>query len=303
MAVVGFIGLGRMGSGMASRLQACGHAVQVFNRTPARAAALVAGGARPCPTPREACAGAAAVLVMVADDLASRAVWLGPHGALAGLDAGAFAIECSTLSHDWVLELSARAGEAGLRYLDAPVTGLPEQAAGGELTLLVGARPDDLDAARPLLAAVSREIVHFGPAGAGTAYKLLVNLLGAVQIASAAEAMALAERAGLDPTRAAAAIGSGQAASPQVIRNTRRMAENQHAHPVNFTPQLRLKDIRYALALARKLGLGTPFGTLAAGWFDALCAQAPVGINESAIIDVARTQRPEQPDTLPCRGE
>ena len=303
MAVVGFIGLGRMGIGMASRLQGCGHTLQVFNRTPARTAALVAGGARPCSTPREACKGAAAVFVMVADDLASRAVWLGPHGALAGLDAGAFAIECTTLSHDWVLELSGRAGQAGLRYLDAPVTGLPEQAAGGELALLVGARQDDLDAARPLLGAVSRQIVHFGPAGAGTAYKLLVNLLGAVQIASAAEAMALAERAGLDPGQAAAAIGSGQAASPQVVRNTRRMAENQHVNPVNFTPQLRLKDIRYALALARKLGLGTPFGALAATWFDALCAQAPAGINESAVIDIARSQRPEQPDALPCRGD
>ncbi|MHB1870138.1 MAG: NAD(P)-dependent oxidoreductase [Steroidobacteraceae bacterium] len=294
MAVVGFIGLGRMGVGMASRLQASGHALQVFNRTPARTAALVAGGARPC---------AAAVLVMVADDLASRAVWLGPHGALAGLHPGAFAIECSTLSHDWVLDLSARAGEVGLRHLDAPVTGLPEQAAGGELTLLVGPRPDDLDAARPLLGAVSREIVHFGPAGAGTAYKLLVNLLGAVQIASAGEAMALAERAGLDPAQVAAAIGTGQAASPQVIRNTRRMAENQHTHPVSFTPQLRLKDIRYALALARKLGLDTPFGALAASWFDALCVQASAGINESAIIDVARSQRAEQPDTLPCHGD
>ena len=303
MAVVGFIGLGRMGIGMARRLQTCGHALQVFNRTPARTAALVAGGARACTTPREACEGATAVLVMVADDLASRAVWLGSHGALAGLEAGAFAIECSTLSHDWVLDLSARADQLGLRYLDAPVTGLAEQAAGGELTLLVGARPDDLAAARPLLGAVSRQIVHFGPAGAGTAYKLLVNLLGAVQIASAAEAMALAERAGLDPAQAAAAIGSGQAASPQVIRNTRRMAQNQHAHPVDFSPQLRLKDIRYALALARKLGLSVPFGTLAATWFDALCVRAPAGINESAIIDVARSQRAAQPDTLPCRGD
>jgi 3-hydroxyisobutyrate dehydrogenase len=115
--------------------------------------------------------------------------------------------------------------------------------------------------------------------------------------------MALAERAGLDPGQAAAAIGSGQAASPQVVRNTRRMAENQHVNPVNFTPQLRLKDIRYALALARKLGLGTPFGALAATWFDALCTQAPAGINESAVIDIARSQRPEQPDALPCRGD
>ncbi len=253
--------------------------------------ALVAAGARRCATPREACAGAAAVLVMVADDAASRSVWLGPDGALAGLADGALAIECSTLSHAWVLELSASACARGLRYLDAPVTGLPEQAATGELTLLLGAEHADLEAARPLLSTVGRRLIHFGPVGAGTAYKLLVNLLGAVQIASAAEAMAFAERAGLDSRQVAEALGSGQAASPQVIRNTRRMAEGRHENPIHFTPQLRLKDIEYALALARELGLGTPFGRVAHECFRELCALAPGAVNESAIIDVLRLRR------------
>ena len=256
MVTVAFLGLGRMGLGMAGRLRSAGVELRVFNRT------------------------------------ASRALWLGPDGALGALPSGAMLIECSTLSHDWVLELSARAAEVDVRYLDAPVTGLPEQAAAGALTLLVGAHRADLEAARPLLDALARSIIHFGPVGTGTAYKLLVNLLGAVQIASAAEAMAFGERAGLDPMQLAQALGSGQAASPQVIRNTRRMAENQHAEPVHFTPQLRLKDVEYALALARKLGAGAPFGALAARWFGQLAESMPAGINESAIIDVARRQQP-----------
>ena len=144
-------------------------------------------------------------------------------GALAATNApDALAIECSTLSHDWVLELAREVRRRGFRYVDAPVTGLPDAAAAGTLTLLVGADPGDLDAARPVFASLATRVLHFGAVGQGTVYKLMVNLMGAVQIASAAEGMALAESAGLDLKLVADAIGSGQAASPQVVRNVRR---------------------------------------------------------------------------------
>lgn len=293
MAAIAFLGLGRMGSGMAQCLLRAGHELRVFNRTASRAEALRAAGARYCTTAREACSGASAAISMVSDDVASRAVWLGSDGALAGaMMPGAFAIECSTLSHDWVLELSEVSSRRNLRYIDAPVTGLPDAAAAGELTLLVGAQPDHLAAARPLLSTFSRQIIHFGSPGAGTAYKLLVNLLGAVQIASAAEAMAFGERAGIDLRLLADALGTGQAASPQVIRNTRRMADGDHEHPVHFTPRLRLKDVEYALALARKLGLGTPFGAIAAESFRELASLESGEINESAVIEIMRRRRP-----------
>ena len=170
-----------MGVGMAHRLLDGQHELRVFNRTAERADDLVAQGARWFATPREACEGGEAVVCMLADDEASRAVWHGPDGALAAnLAPRALAIECSTLSHDWVLELAATAASKQLRYVDAPVTGLPESAAAGELTLLVGAPREHLDAARPLLARFSERILHFGPIGTGTVYKLLVNMLGAV---------------------------------------------------------------------------------------------------------------------------
>jgi len=228
---------------------------------------------------------------MVADDHASRAVWLAPDGILAAnLPTGTLAIECSTLSHDWVLELSAEAADRGLPYLDAPVTGLPDTAAAGQLTLLVGADPKHLDHARPLLAALSSHLIHFGPVGTGTAYKLLVNMLGAVQIASAAETMAIAEKAGLDLKTVADTLAIGQAASPQVIRNTRRIADDSHDRNIVFTPQLRLKDTEYALSLARKLDIGSPFGTLAGHVFRRMCELNPEPVNESKVVEVARAQ-------------
>jgi len=127
MERVAFIGLGRMGSGMARRLLDCGHELRVFNRTTSRGGDLARHGAIQCNTPREACAGAHAVVSMVTDDSASRAVWYGPDGVLAAkLAPDGLAIECSTLSYQWVLELGAKATAQGLRYLDAPVTGLPD---------------------------------------------------------------------------------------------------------------------------------------------------------------------------------
>lgn len=295
MRKVAFIGLGKMGLGMATRLLKAGHTMTVYNRSPAKADSLIREGAHLAHTPREACDGADAIVCMVADDNASRTVWLGDHGILAGDHApGAFAVECSTLSHDWVLELSTAAAKRGLRYLDAPVTGLPDAAAAGDLTLLVGGAGDDLRACHSLLAVISRHTIHFGPVGMGTAYKLIINLLGAVQIASAAESMAIAEKAGLDLAVVAEAIASGQAASPQVIRNTRRMVEGGHDRDVIFTPALRLKDVRYALMLARKLGIGSPFGELAGGLFEQLVDLGHGCANESKIIEVSRIQAKPQ---------
>jgi 3-hydroxyisobutyrate dehydrogenase len=280
---------------MASRLLAARHELHVFNRSAARATDLVARGARLHGTPRETCEGAEAIVCMVSDDEASSALWRGPDGILAAQSVPcALAIECSTLSHDWVLTLGSEASARGLRYLDAPVTGVPETAAAGELSLLIGGDPAHLADAQPVLAAFATRCIYFGPIGAGTAYKLLVNLLGAVQIASAAETMALAERAGLDASTVAEALASGQAASPQVVRNTRRMAQADHDRNVLFTPRLRLKDVEYALRLASKLKIGAPFGALAARMFREMCELGYLECNESRVIEVARRQPPKE---------
>jgi 3-hydroxyisobutyrate dehydrogenase len=286
---IAFLGLGLMGSGMAARLVAAGHAVTVYNRTASRAEPLQRLGARVADSPRAAAQNADVIIGMTADDDSSKYMWQGEAGALSAANApDALAIECSTLSHDWVLDLARQVRARGFRYVDAPVTGLPDSAAAGTLTLLVGADPADLDAARPVFASLATRVLHFGAVGQGTVYKLMVNLLGAVQIASAAEGMALASAASLDLKLVADAIGSGQAASPQVVRNVRRFVSGDHTGTVNFTPALRLKDIEYALRLARKLGAPQAFGEVAAGLYRRLCEAGFARDNESRIIDLLR---------------
>jgi len=288
---IAFLGLGKMGLGMAARLAAAGHTLAVFNRTAARAEPLARHGVRVASSPRDAARNADVIIGMTADDESSRAMWLGDDGALAADNApDALSIECSTLSYDWVLELADKVRARGFRYVDAPVTGLPDAAAAGTLTLLVGADPADLDAARPVFASLATRVLHFGGVGQGTVYKLMVNLLGAVQIASAAEGMALVERAGLDPRAVADAIASGQAASPQVVRNVRRFIAGDHSTSVNFTPALRLKDVEYALRLARRLDAPQALGEAAAGLYRRLCAAGFGADNESRIIDVVRNR-------------
>jgi 3-hydroxyisobutyrate dehydrogenase len=274
---------------MAGRLLDVGYSVHVYNRTAARADPLVQRGALLFDSPRDACTAVDAVISMVADDAASRAVWLGPDGILAADIAPAgFAIECSTLSHDWVTSLSGHCKARGLRYIDSPVTGLPDVASAGALTLLVGANEDDLDGARPLLEALSQRIIRFGATGAGTAYKLIINLIGAVQIAGAAEGLAIAERAGLDLGVVADAIATSQAASPQVVRNVRRMVAGDHDRDIVFTSALRLKDVEYGVRFAQGIGTGTPFGGVAEDIYRRLCAAGYADVNESKVIDVSR---------------
>jgi len=289
---IAFLGLGKMGSGMAARLAAAGHSLAVYNRSAARAESLARLGARVADSARSAAENADVIIGMTADDESSRAMWLGERGALSAPNApDALAIECSTLSHEWVIELARQVRARGFRYVDSPVTGLPDAAASGTLTLLVGAEPADLDAARPVFASLATRILHFGPVGKGTAYKLMVNLLGAIQIASAAEGMAFAEAAGLDPRLVADAIASGQAASPQVVRNVRRFVAADHTGAVNFTPALRLKDVEYALRMAQELGVPQAFGAVAADIYRRLCAAGFARDNESRVIDIMRPGR------------
>lgn len=291
MANISFLGLGNMGLAMATRLLQSGHRLNVYNRTASRADSLVGMGARFYPTPRDACRGAEIIISMVANDTASQAIWCGSDGALsAELASNTFAIECSTLSHGWVMELSSRCAAHGLRYIDAPVTGLPDTAKSGKLTLLVGAAEQDLLAVRPTLSEVAANILQFGSVGAGTTYKLIINLVGAVQIASAAEGLAMAERAGLNTNTVAEAIASSQAASPQVVRNVRRMIAADHDQNIVFTSALRQKDVEYGLRLAHELGIGAPFGSVAGAIYRELCTRGLAEANESSVIEILRTQ-------------
>jgi 3-hydroxyisobutyrate dehydrogenase len=275
MTKVAFIGLGRMGHGMAGRYLDNGFEVAVWNRSKAKAEDLIARGARWARSPADAADRADAIVTMVADDEASRAVWLGKDGAALTAKAGTLAIECSTVSYRHALDLARELRGRGLVYIDSPVTGLPDAAASGKLTLLVGAEPADLERARPYLVPLSITIRHFGAVGTGTVYKLINNLMGAIQIAGIAEGLAIAEQAGLDMKLVLEAVETGVAASPQVIRHSKRMVARNFAG-ANFTAALRHKDAAYAVALAESLLSDAPLmGRAAVQAYERAKAYAP----------------------------
>ena len=242
-----------MGTGMARRLLSEGFPVAVYNRSREKAEALAADGATVASSPREAAVKARVVISMVADDAASRAVWLGENGALAGAAPGTVLIESSTLTTSWVRELAAAASRQRCEFLDAPVTGTKPHAASGQLLFLVGGSAEALEAARPVLAAMGRDIVHLGPTGSGTAMKLINNFLCGVQAASFAEAMALVEATGLDRERAAKILGNGAPGSPLIKAIWTRAAIGDLTP--NFVLRLMAKDLKYSMDAAKQRGL------------------------------------------------
>ena len=253
MQRIALLGVGTMGAGMAASWLKNGFPLTIWNRTPARAAPFAAQGATIAATPREAAEGADIIVAMVADDDASRDVWLGASGALESAKPGAILIESSTLTPDWVRELGAKAQERGCRFLDAPVGGSRTAAAAGQLVLFVGGDAETLEAARPALEAVAQRVNHVGSTGAGATWKLINNMLIATQAAGLAEALAFARKSGFAPDQISALIGSSAAASPIVQLKLPRMIEGEFDE-TDFALYLMHKDTRYAVALAEKLG-------------------------------------------------
>jgi 3-hydroxyisobutyrate dehydrogenase len=248
---VAFLGLGIMGSGMARRLIANEFPLAVFNRDPKKASAFA--DARVATSPRDAASGAEVIISMVADDTASRAMWLGETGALSAAAPGAVCIDCSTVTVDWVRELSTAVEARKCEFLDAPVTGSKTQAASGELNFLVGGSAATLEKARPVLAAMSKSITPVGPVGSGALIKLINNFVCGVQIIALGEAMTMIERSGLDRARALEVLTQGAPGSPLVRAVSARMVAADYTP--NFLLRLMAKDLTYSLQEAEKLSL------------------------------------------------
>lgn len=250
---VAVLGLGTMGTGMAKNLLKAGFPVAAYNRTNTKAAPLAAAGARVASTPADAARDADVIISMLSDDDASRRTWTGQNGALSGAKSGAVLVESSTVTPAWIAELARLAAERNVDLLDAPVTGSRVQAEGGQLTFLVGGDAGVLERVRPVLAAMSKEIVPLGPIGSGARMKLINNFLAGVQVASLAEGLAWIERSGLDRTQALKVLCSGAPGSPLLQTISARMvAEN---YDVNFLLSLMKKDLNYAGADAATLGV------------------------------------------------
>ena len=215
---IAVIGLGIMGGGMAARLLSTGFPLSVYNRSREKSAVLAKSGAFVARSPGEAAARAEIVISMVADDIASRAVWLGEEGALAGAPAGSLLLESSTLSVEWVRELAGMATEKKCELLDAPVTGTKPHAAAGELFFMVGGSPEGFARARGVLSVLGREAAYLGPSGSGALLKLVNNFVCGVQAASFAEALALIRASGLDRAKSVSVLSNSALASPLIKR-------------------------------------------------------------------------------------
>jgi 3-hydroxyisobutyrate dehydrogenase len=268
---VAILGLGIMGSGMASRLLSANFPLAVYNRNREKCIPFASAGAFLAASPREAASRAQIILSMVADDAASRNVWLGEDGALAGASPSSVLIECSTLSGGWIHELAAKAAARGCGFLDAPVTGTKPHAASGELLFLVGGSAEALATARPVLSILGRDMVHLGSTGSGTLMKLINNFLCGVQAASFAEALALINAGGLDRDKAVSILTGGAPGSGILKRMADRVATN------DFTPNFALrwmaKDLAYALGEATAHGTSMQIAAAALSVFEQAIAE------------------------------
>jgi 3-hydroxyisobutyrate dehydrogenase len=282
MTKVAFLGLGVMGSRMAARLLDAGMTVTAWTRRAERAEPLRAKGATIAGSPRDAAWDADVIISMVADDEASRSVWLGECGALAGAKRDAVAIESSTLSPAWILELAEHARTAGVGFLDAPVTGSRAQAESGEINFLAGGDRDVVERVRPVLEPMSRDVVHLGPVGSGARMKLVNNVTSAVQATALAEALAFIEACGLEPTAAMSVLTNGAPGSWLVKTLAPRMMLRDY--DVNFQLALMRKDIGYAIDEAKRCGVELGTAAAARGLFDAAIA---AGLGESDFSAIA----------------
>jgi len=286
---IALLGVGVMGVGMGGRLLEAGYPLAVYNRTPEKAQPLVDRGAKWTKTPAEAAAGAKIVFSMLADDAASRKVWLKENGALAAAEPNAVLVESSTVTVSWIEELGGAARKRGLTLIDAPVTGSKPQAAAGQLFFLAGGPEEAIAKIAPVLKPMSRGMVYLGPSGSGARMKLINNFVCAVQASALAEAVGLIERSGLDSAKAISVLTEGAPGSPLVKGLSSRM-EARNYEP-QFAARLMAKDLRYALIEARHLGQKLATASTALGIYEASIA---AGRGEEDISVIVEQFRPEK---------
>ena len=285
---VAILGLGTMGSGMAVNLLKTGFSVTVYNRTVAKAKPLTDAGARLGSTPAEAVKNGSVIISMLADDTASREVWLGKDGALAATREGAILIESSTVSPQWIAEFAKLADQHGADLLDAPVTGSRTQAEAGQLSFLVGGKDASLSAAKPVLKAMSKEITHLGPVGSGAKMKLINNFLCGVQVASLAEALTWIERSGLDRGKALSILQAGAPGSPLLAAISARMASQTYT--VNFLLKLMTKDLLYAQNEAAQCNVDLKTANVARSLFETAIEQGLGDKDMASVIEPIRNK-------------
>ena len=249
MSKIAFLGLGAMGSRLAKNLLDSGADLVVWNRSEEKTKPFVEAGAKAASSPREAGEMADVVLAMVADDEASRAVWLDAEtGALAGMARGKTAVEISTLQPQWVRELGPKMAEKGVDLVEAPVSGTLPQAENAGLVFFLAGKADALDRAEPVLQPLGKTFTRVGAWGDGATVKLATNAILGVNVAAWAEVIGMLDRAPVDTKAAVDAISKTAVWAPNFGYLTNSMMSGDF--DPKFPVELIDKDFRYALALA-----------------------------------------------------
>lgn len=283
---IGFIGLGRMGAGMAANLLTAGHRLTAYNRSPAKVDSLAAQGATPARTVAQACGGDV-VITMLADDDAVHDVTFGEHGILASLSPGATHVSSSTISVAMSNRLAAAHADAGQHYVAAPVFGRPEAAAAAKLFVITAGAPRVLEPLMPLFEAISqRTFVVSEQPHAANLVKLSGNFLIASVIESLGEAIALVAKGGVDTQQYVDILTSTLFSAP-AYQTYGSIIAREAFQPAGFAATLGLKDLRLTLAAADELHVALPIASLLRDRFLTLLANGGGNLDWSAIATLA----------------
>ncbi|HKI94040.1 MAG TPA: NAD(P)-dependent oxidoreductase [Gemmatimonadales bacterium] len=259
---VAFIGLGHMGVPMAENVRAAGHELLLYNRTRGAADRVAAAGGTVAESPAAAARAADAVITMLADDGAVRAVTFGPEGILEGLPAGGIHVGCSTIGVALADELTAAHAGAGQHYLSAPVFGRPDAAAARTLRVVAAGAPEAIARVQPVLDAVGHETFVVGAsASLANVVKLAGNFMIAAMLETLGEAFALTGKAGIPPARFLDVLNGTFFALP-IFANYAKAVVEERYEPAGFKLALGLKDVRLALEAAGAVAVPMPLASL-----------------------------------------
>lgn len=261
----GFVGLGHMGGPMALNLLRNGFEVTVFDRDPSRARALVGEGGRPAASLAEVAAASEVVFLSLPGPADVEEVTVGPGGLIASMEPESTLVCLSTVSRAAIERVAEAAAAKGIGVVDAPVTGAADGAAAGTLTVMVGAELAELERVRPLLEAFAAQIVHVGPVGAGSAAKLLTNMLWFVHVVALADALALGVRAGIPVASLAELVPASAGGSWVAEHDLPNLLRGDD--DTSFTLALCRKDLGLIEELADELALVAPLARCAAERF------------------------------------
>jgi 2-hydroxy-3-oxopropionate reductase len=282
MTTVAFIGLGIMGGPMAANLVEAGFDVTGYNRSPDKVKNLVEAGGRGADSVAEAVRGADVIVTIVPDSPDVEDVTGGDDGIFAHAEKGALYIDMSSIRPDVAVRVAQAGRDAGLRVLDAPVSGGEAGAIEASLSIMVGGEPDDFAAARPVLDAVGKTVVHVGPAGSGQTVKAANQLIVAGNIELLAEAIVFLEAYGVDTEAALQVLGGGLAGSTVLNRKGANMLARE------FQPGFRLalhhKDLGIVQSAAREAGVVIPLGAVVAQLVAAMVARGDGGLDHSGLL-------------------